>query len=492
VSDGEKPKSALSARGIIRRFAHLLSAQVVEGLGSALFFLYLAWVDDVLYGEIMYAIAAGVIVMKVVQFGLYYPLVLELGGEPKERAPESMNRVNLIKLALLVPAMLFVGGFALFKGFSVRLAWALFFVSLGFALEALAETFFADLRVRELQQREARIKIAASLISYGFGFGCAFFGLSPLITALFKVLSGAVRLGGGVASYFQVHGVRWFLRRTSRGVWDVFRATAVFALIEILGIVYNRVNIFFLEDAMGVDGVADYCATYNIVDSLSVLASEQLLGWVIFPLLASLWWTDREKVGPLVRRTAQWLMALAFPAMFFLYIWSDLIIGTVYPGKFEAAAWMQRYLVWTILLSFESNLFCNVMMVAGAAKVLLAFSVATTVLCLVLNVTLVYPYGLAGACMVLFLTKLLMTLLTFVYCQVRFRFFRFRDFAFPVLLACSSLGLFALLEQFILHQRAVLVAFAFYFLMLWRPGMRIIGRLPRSGTRRDINALSNK
>ncbi|MCA1960972.1 MAG: hypothetical protein LDL33_09255 [Desulfomonile sp.] len=479
MSDGEKPKSVFSARGIIRRFAHLLSAQVAEGLGSALFFLYLAWVDDVLYGEVMYAVAAGVIVMKVVQFGLYYPLVLELGSAPKDRAPETMNRVNLIKLGLLIPGMMFVVGLALFKGFSAKMAWVLIFVSLGFGLEALAETFFADLRVRGLQVREARIKIAASLVSYGFGFVCAYFGLSPLVTSLFKIVSGILRLGGGIASYFQVHGVRWLLKRTSRGIWPVFRATAVFALIEILGIVYNRVNIFFLEDVTGVDGVADYSATYNIVDPLSVLASEQLLGWVIFPLLASLWWSDREKVGPLVRRTAQWLMALAFPAMFFLYVWSDIIIGTLYPGKFEAAAWMQRYLVWTILLSFESNLFCNVMMVAGAAKVLLAFSLASTVLCFVLNVTLVYPYGLAGACMVLIFTKLLMTVLTFTYCQVRFRFFRLRDFAFPVILASFSLGLFALLAQYILHQRAVLVAFAFYFLMLWRPGMRIIGRLPR-------------
>lgn len=479
---GEKPHSALSARGIIRRFAHLLSAQVAEGLGSALFFLYLAWVDSVLYGEVMYAVAAGAIVMKVVQFGLYYPLVMELSGEPKERAPESMNRVNLIKLGLLVPAMVFVGGIALFKGFSARMAWTLFFVSLGFGLEAIAETFFADLRVRGLQQREGRIKIAASLISYGFGFSGAFLGFSPLVIALFKIVSGVVRLGFGLASYFQVHAVHWFLKPTSRGVWQIFRATAVFALIEILGILYNRANIFFLEDATGVEGVAVYSATYNIVDPLSVLASEQLLGWVIFPLLASLWWTDREKVGPVVRRTAQWLMVLAFPAMFFLYVWSDLIIGTVYPGQYEAAAWMQRYLVWTILLSFESNLLSYVMMVSGAAKMLLAFSTAATAVNLVLNVLLVYPYGLAGACMVLILTKLMMTVLTFAYCQVKFGIFRIRDFAFPVLLACLSLGLFVLLDHCIAHQRAVLVSNAFYFLMMWRPGMRLMGRLPRRGT----------
>ena len=40
-------------------------------------------------------------------------------------------------------------------------------------------------------------------------------------------------------------------------------ASVTFALIEILGIIYNKTNIFFLESATGIKGVALYGATWN-------------------------------------------------------------------------------------------------------------------------------------------------------------------------------------------------------------------------------------
>ena len=49
----------------------------------------------------------------------------------------------------------------------------LVFVCLGFGLEALAETFFADLRVRGRQDQEARIKDCASVLGYRYGFASA-------------------------------------------------------------------------------------------------------------------------------------------------------------------------------------------------------------------------------------------------------------------------------------------------------------------------------
>ncbi len=35
----------------------------------------------------------------------------------------------------------------------------------------------------------------------------------------------------------------------------------------------NKTNIFFLESSIGVDGVAVYSATWNIVDPISILGS---------------------------------------------------------------------------------------------------------------------------------------------------------------------------------------------------------------------------
>jgi O-antigen/teichoic acid export membrane protein len=465
-------------KAIVSRFAFLLSAQGVEGAGTTLFGLYLAWLDATLYGEVMFAMVTGGILFKVVQYGLYYPLVGDLAKADREGVPEIVNQVNIIKFLLLIVAMMVVWLFGFVKGLSFRMAWLLFFVSLGFGLEALAETFFAEFRVRGRQDLEARVKIAGSALGYGFGFVTAFMGMSPLVVGQFRLVSGIVRLVLGFTIYAGRYSVRLLMRSRRELILAAVRAATVFALIEILGILYNRVNIFFLEDVVGVTRMGFYTAAFTVVDSVSLLGSEQLLGWVIFPVLAALWWKNRKAVTPLVRSTAQWLLVLSYPPMFCLYIWSDLIIGTLLPGEFKDAAWMTRYLIWTIVLSFESNLFCYVMMVAGAARILLAFTVVTTVLCVVFNIVLVYPYGLLGGCLVIILTKLSMTVFSLVYCQVRFRFLGLVDLLFPGLLAGACLGLFALLEPHMLVQRAVLITFIFYCLVLWRFGKRFMGRIP--------------
>lgn len=474
----EKSSSTSSARGIISRFMHLLSAQGVEGVTSWGFFLYLARADETLYGEVMYALAAGSVVMTVIQFGLYYALVPALGRAERDKAPEILNRANVIKLALFAPSMIAVAGVALYRGFSAQMGWILFLVSLGFALEAVAETFFEEWRVRGLQAREARTRVTSSVLSYGYGAVTAALGFNPVLVSLFKLISALVRIGFGIASYKKDYSVKLFLRPQWPAVYYMFRIALVFALIEILGIIYNKTNIFFLESATGVKGVALYSAAWMLVDPISILASDQLLGWVVFPLLASLWWKNREGVGPLVRRTAQWLMALAFPIMFFLYAESGTLIGFFYGKGYVEAAWIPQYLVWTIFLSFESNLFKYVMMVGGAVNLLLGFAAATTALNFLFNATLVGHYGLAGACLVIIFTKLVMTLLTYSYCRIRFQFLKEADFLFPLVLAGVSLGIFLLVEPLVTIHPAVAITLGFYFLILWRVGMRYLGHLP--------------
>lgn len=467
-----------TAKRIIARFTALLTAQGVEGIVSTAFFLYLAWLDKIVYGEVMYALAAAAVVSKVVQFGLYYPLVGDLGAAEKDQAPGIINRVNIIKLALLFPSLAVVWGVAWYRGLSHSTALILIFMCIGVGLEALADSFFADLRVRGLQKLEARIRIAGSVLSYGFGLTTAYLGMSAVIVGMFKLISGIVWLSYSAANYVKAYSTKLMARPEWQAVWVVFRSASVFALIQILGIVYNKTNIFFLEAATGVQGVAYYSAAYNLADPVSILASEQLLGWVIFPVLSALWWKNREQVGPLVRGTARWLMVIAFPIMFVLFMESKLIIGLVYPPEYKDAVWMLQYLVWTILLSFESNLFQYIMMVVGAARLLLFFSVVGTLLNLLFNVTLVQPLGLAGGCLVLVLTKLVMTLLCLGYCQVRFHFFKVGDFLIPAALAVAALLVCLPALRYLNVHVAVVLTLAVYFLILWKLGLRLLGHFP--------------
>jgi O-antigen/teichoic acid export membrane protein len=454
---------------------------VIEGSANAGFILYLAWLSSSVYGEVMYALAGAYIVLKVVQFGLYYPLVAALGREDDSAKPEILNRVNTIKIVFFVLTTSCLVGFGIYKDFSAEMMLIFIFVCSGFGLDAFAETFFADLRVRGRQDQEARIRIAGTILGYGFGFACGIAGLHPIFMSLFAFVSAVVKLVIATVLYKRTYSAGLFMRPEWPPLWTMFRASTTFALIEILGILYNKTNIFFLESAVGVQGVAYYSSTWIIVDNISTLVSDQLLGWVIFPLLASIWWTNRDRAERLIHSNAKWLMILAFPIMFFLHVESELVIGIAYPAEYANAAWMQKFLVWTILLSFENNLFFYVMMVAGGANALLLFSVIVTLLNLLLNLTLVKPLGLMGGCLVIIMTKLIMALLTFFYCQVRFRFFALTDALFPLILAAASLGLFVVSKPIVGLHPAVAVTVVLYFLVLWRVGERFLGPLPARG-----------
>lgn len=466
------------SKRILSRLSHVLSAQLVETIVSAGFFLYVAWLNQTVYGEIMYALATGVMVLRVVQYGLYYYLIGALNETPREMVPGILNRVNMIKFALLLPCLASIWVLALFSGFTSEMAWILFFVSLGLALEAFPETLFADFRLRGEQRIEARIKIASSLIGFGYGLVAAMTGLPPVLISLFKVVSSAVRIIGAGWIYLRRYSAHLFAVSDWQNVWAVFRSATVFALIDILANVYTRTNVLFLEGATGVKGVAYYSATWLLVDSVSWFTVEQLMGWVILPVLAKLWLAQSEHFGLLIRQTAQWLMAVALPLVFLLAAESGSIIGLIYPSEYAPAIWMQKLLVWTIPLTFLHYLGAYVMMVMGAARLLLTFSVAAMAINLVLGITLVPSLGLVGGCLVIILTKLVMAVLTFAYCQKRLKLFRISHLLYPGGLGCLCLGLFGLLEPYTGLHVAVFVSLALYTGILWSTGVKVIGRLP--------------
>ena len=479
TSQAQKQDPPNTAGRIIKRFAHVISAHGVDAIFSGLFFLYLARSDATVYGEVMYAFAAGSILMKVVQFGLYYPLIYELTDSTEDKARRIIDAVNSIKLILLVVSMVGVWALSVFKGLPSRMSWILYIGCLGFGLEALAETFFANLRIKGRQRAEARIRVVASILAYGSGFIAAFFRFPAVAIGGYKLLSGVVRLFLSVWGSIASSGAWLCTRADWPSMKRLFLASTVFGLIHILGMVASRTNVFFLESYTGVKGVAIYSAAWMIVDSVAALASEQLLAWVVFPLLSVLWMKNRAEVAPIVRRTAQWLMALGLPIIFVLNAEADLIVWLLYGSGYADTAWVQQYLAWTIILSFESHLLSYLMIVAGAGKPLLLFSAITLAANLVFNVLLVKPFGLAGACVVMILTKSLSLLLISSYCQIRYHLFRLKDFPFLLGLGALCFAVFVVLKPLISLHPAAAVTLALYLGLLWKPGIRFLGKMPR-------------
>jgi O-antigen/teichoic acid export membrane protein len=212
---------------------------------------------------------------------------------------------------------------------------------------------------------------------------------------------------------------------------------AVLGAVDLVGTAYNKTNVFFIQSFGGTAALALYGATWTVVDTISVLGSEQFLAWIVFPALTLAWHEDRAHALGLVRRQTAHLFLLGCAAALVLRQEAPLILGLLYPSSYAQAVGLQKILALTVVLSLEGNLFASLLIVTGAARLLLLLSILTALASLALNAWLVPAFGLPGACWSIVLTKLVKTVATGAVCQRRFRLVP--DGGWPAVLAFVTL-----------------------------------------------------
>ncbi len=406
---------------ILRKFAYLLSARWIRDAFQAAFFIYLARVSATTYGEFMLALGLGSILVLVSEFGLKLPLVGLLTRKDQDPG-EALGRVSLLNGILLVLSLVGVVAFMQWQDYAPPLKKLMLLLAAGAGLEALANTFFVALQVQGRQDLQGKVKALAASLGFGYGLLSLALGAPALVVAAFKLVEALANLAGGAALVLRLS--RFRLKWPSLGrLGSTLSLGLVFALIEVSAILYNKANLFFLQRYAGAQGVAQYSATWQMVDGVSTLVSNLLLQSILYPLFVHLWETDRDRVPLLAQDTARWLLAAALPVMFVLFVESDRLIPLVYGGQYQAAVLLQKYLAVTVAFAFLHNLAAFLMISMRLEKLLLAFYLGGLVFNL-LWCSLVIPLApLMGAALAMVLTKGVVALCTVAYCQKRLVFF---------------------------------------------------------------------
>ncbi|MCL4501970.1 MAG: oligosaccharide flippase family protein, partial [Deltaproteobacteria bacterium] len=402
---------------ILQKFAYLISARGVRGILEAVFLLYLARHSTTTFGEFTLALGLGSILLTLSEFGLNVPLVTLLAR--KDRQPgEALGQVALLKGLLLALAALGALVFLEMQGYSPPLRRLMLLLALAVALDALPKTFFVALQVQGRQDLQGKLSALAATLGFGYGLLALVLGAPPLAVAAYKLIESLINLVGGLwlaLSQQQFRPVWPPVRR----LWRTLRLGAVFGLIEVTAITYNKANIFFLQRYAGAEAVAQYGAAWGLVDGVSSQVSSLLLQAILYPLFVQLWEKDRDQMPRLAQNTARWLMAAALVAMFFLFLESDrlipLLVGPLYPE----AIWLQKVLVVTVAFAFLHNLAAFLMISMGLARQLLIFYLIGLGVNL-LWCSLVIPLKpLLGSALAMVVTKGGVAALTVGFCQWR-------------------------------------------------------------------------
>lgn len=388
---------------VLRRFSWLLGAHVWRGLLQTLFLLWLARRDTTAYGEFMLALQCGTLLLFVAEAGLNPYLVEHLAREPRRQ------RAWLRGLALMRTGLLLLGSagvwlFARAQGYPLRLQGLALGLGGAIGLEAVAGTFFAGLQVAGRQSVEGRIRGWAATLGWGYGLAALAAGWGVLRLSLGKWLETLVNLAGAARAAWVAAPPAEPGAARALPPW-AWREGLLFTWLAVAALLFNKANVFFLQRWGGSDAVAQYSATWQVVDGLPILVSNLLLARVLYPLFTLQWAAHRPELAALAQQTARWLALAGLAAVLALGLGSAPLIRLLYGPAYEAAIRWQPVLAWTIPCALLHNTAAYLLLAAGRRRFLaLAYGGA-----LLLNLWLCHhgipAAPLAGAVWAMVITK---------------------------------------------------------------------------------------
>lgn len=413
-----------SGRSILKSFGYLLSAHWVRELLNTAFMITLARHSTETYGQFMLAISTGQLLLMGTEFGLNQHLSAMMARR-EDYPSRILGQVTLIKSLFLAVGWLVMLGFIFTQDYSPQLRLIILIIGTGLALDGISNSFYTACQVLGRQDVESRSRGVASLLGYGYGLVSLLLGIPATVVALYKNVETFTGMIMVMRPFFA--RVRKEMRLDNlREIWGVWREGLVFTAMAVCAGFYNKINLFFLQNYAGEQGVAQYSATWQLVDGVSSLVVTMLLSRVMFPLFAKYWARDRETFAALARSSAAWLVSVGLPVSYFLFAESDLIIPLVYGSEYGEAIIMQKHLVGCILFAFVHNLAHYLMVSMRHQRILLAMYMIGLVVNLIACMVLIPNDPLIGTANTILLTKGVMALMTVGFCQVTMRLFSFR------------------------------------------------------------------
>jgi O-antigen/teichoic acid export membrane protein len=471
---------AVGTGAVLMRFFALLSARGLRDGLVALFLLYLAWLDVDAFGRFMLAVAAGTVVLKIVDCGFNDLLIRRLAAQDRLDLAQVLS-VNLLKLALLALTLAGLWLFGRALGYPAEAHRTVFLVALGMGLGSLVDSLYRVLRIQGRQLAESLFRVGTAAAGVGLSVLAMQLGAGAQAAGFVFAIESALGLFSVLFFLEASRELPRLWRRVSpRGLAGLLRDAAPFALISVNAIVYNKSNVIFLERYAGARAVAAYSASWMIVDWVSVAASAYLLGGVLYPLLAERHQRDDRRMRLLAGQAWTWLLAIAWPICLVLYGFRQPIIHLVFGDAYAQAAELQALLVLTVPAAFSTNVMLYLLYAAGRPWLFFALSLVTQAASLGLNLWLVPAGGARGAALVIVGSKALMAVLTLLCGIAVFATPRPRQIAAVSVLGAALWGGFALGRRFLPPEAATVVLVGFYAFVLTRLRPRLADeRSPR-------------
>lgn len=455
----------MKLKSIPARLGFILGAQWTRDVSWTIFTILLARRSQDTMGQIVLALTFGYLVKTVADAGLN-DYLLSTFARKDDRPLRLLGEVSWLKLALLGIALTVTWFVTGWQNYTPELRLIVLAIACGLGLDALADSFFALCQARGRQDVEMRIKAPAALLGIGFGIVAILLDWQPIVIALYKPIEAIICI---VFSWLAL-GRSPFGRLSMAGLKDLaqkMKSGLIFTGMAACAMFYNKINVIFLKKYGGDDEVGGYGVAWETIEGLSVLISSALLGKVIFPLLASLWKTNKEEFTRLAGQTARTLWAAALPVIFLICVESDRFLTFVYGPAYASASLAQQILTPCLATAFLHNLAAYAMISMRKHNLLFAFYFSGVIVNLICCFTFIPAWPLAGAAISLTITKVWVAILTVSYFQATTHAMTARQWLTVLTASASCIAIWATLTSITIREVAELIAILPLLALFW-------------------------
>lgn len=229
-----------------------------------------------------------------------------------------------------------------------------------------------------------RIVLSVCVLAMGYGLlalvGVLFFVRAAMLIAYLRGLSKVGLLGWS----FHPRRTRRFFAR-----WRVFAGENWMATI------YTSLDIIVLSWITGEVAAGLYSAAWKIVRLGSVFAKSYTTA--IFPVMSRMYSQSRESFSQLHQHSIRVMCVIALPAIAFISVVPDRVIGLLFKEEFSEASAVLQVLIWVLLIEFLNPFLSHILFAQGKQRQSMHVAGISLAVNSIATYLLVTQFGAVGA-----------------------------------------------------------------------------------------------
>lgn len=414
------------------------------------------------FGKYNFAVSFVGLFMILGNLGINVIAVREVSKD-KSLASEYLGNVAFLQTILSIIALAIIFIIVNFSNYPRDTVLIIYYIGLSTFFLYLSGSLRWCFQAFQKMEYEALLITIQGILSLAFGLLALYLG-KGLIGFSFGIFITSVIIF--LFSFFIT--IKKFAKpkfKINRDLWKFLIKSAIpVGLTSIFVFIYFSVDNIMLFSMKGEAPVGLYNAGTGLIEAIKIIPT--VFALAIFPIMANFYKNSIESLRKIFQKSMQYMMILALPIGIGTTILAFKIIPIFWGVNFNQAVLTLQILIWAGSLSFLSIIASNTLIVINKQKINVFVYLFALAVNIILNLVLIPKFSQDGAAISIFITELLVVILSFIFVFKNLKINPFPAQFFKILLSSLLMALLVYLTKSFNIILVVLCAIVFYFLVL--------------------------